>query len=281
MSDSTLIRKQKGMREFKWILAFALALLVAYTALYEYELFPEFWSNLFSNFLMILAAGFSAFFATLIFIRYEPADAPRPIWMLLAIGLWLWTIAESIWTVYNTLYIEVGITYADICWVVAYFLFAGAVFLQYRLVFHHTQRQDILWLSLWAVCTLLLTGLIAWVLVVFVEEEYGLPLWIASFYPAADFAIGLAALNIVRHFRQGALGYPWLGLLLFAIADMNYAFLELGGFYTWSVIAGNRWSMIADITYVSAYLFVGIGCVAQCFLLRYGPIYKNTRLSRN
>lgn len=277
MGEDTLVRKKKGLREFWQMLAFALVILILVTLLYNYEPFSEYWNDLLSNFFTIFVAGFSAVFATLVFLRYEKSDAPRAIWMQLAIGLWLWTLAEFIWAAYNMLYGEVRINIADLFWVGAYGFFAYAVYLQYQLVFRPTKRQNILWTSLWAAFAVLLTIFIAWELVTFVEEDQGLPLWVASFYPAADIAVGLAALRIFHRFRGGALGYPWLGLFIFGIADMLYAVLDLGGFYTSSVNSGNLWSMVSDVIYTAAYLFVGLGCFAQLLLLRYGPIFMTTR----
>lgn len=274
MGDNTLIRKRKGIRELWWMLLFIFAILSFTAILYQFEPFSEFWNNLLSNFLTIFSAGFSAGCATLVFRRYEPTDAPRIVWRLLAIGLWSWTFAEFIWAIYNMRYGEVGITSADFFWTAAYGLFFGAVYFQYQLVFRPTKRQSFLWISLWVSAAFLLTILTAWMLVNFVEEDWGLPLWISSFYPAADFVIGLAALRIARRFRGGALGYPWLGLFVFAIADMFYAVLEMGGFYTWSVNAESIWSMVADITYMAAYFVVGFGCFVQLLLLKYGPIFK-------
>ena len=108
------------------------------------------------------------------------------------------------------------------------------------------------------------------------DEEWNFPLLLSSFYTAADLAIGLATLYIVRSFRGGVLGYPWLGLFIFAIADMFYAVLEFGGFYTWSINQGNAWSMVADVIYIAAYLFIALGCFSQLVLLKYGPIFINT-----
>lgn len=277
MNENILVRKQKGLREFWLLFAFAFFVLILVTLLYVYEPFSEFWNDLFSNFSLIFVAGFSAVLSTRVFQRYEPSDSPRMIWRQFSIGLWLWTLAELIWAGYNMIYGEVRINIADLFWVAAYVFFGHAVYLQYHLVFRPAKRQNFLWTSLWALSAFSLTFGIAWLLIHFVHEENGLPLLIASFYPAADFAIGVAALHIFRSFRGGALGYPWLGLFGFAVADMLYAVLDLGGFYSWSVNAGNLWSMAADITYTAAYLFVALGCFAQLLLLRYGPIFKNMK----
>ncbi len=265
------------MREFQGIAALAALLFAAAIVLYTAEPFDEFWNDLLANFLFIFAAGYSAVFALLAFRQYQPADAPRDIWALLAAGLWAWTLAEALWAVYNILYGEVGVAFADLLWAGAYLLFGAAIYLQYQLLYRPTPRFNLVVFSLWGLGTLALTASLVWLLSVFAEAERGFPLWVAAFYPAADFAVGLAAANIVYRFRGGALGYPWLGLFVFAAADIMYAVLETSGFYSWSVNAGNLWSATADLVYLLAYLVVGLGCAAQWLTLKYGPIFRKKR----
>ena len=273
MGDTTLMRKKKGKREFWRMFAFAILILFFYTILYVYEPFSTYWNDLFSGFFTIFAAAFSAVFATLVFRRYEVSDAPRWIWLHFSIGLWLWALAEFIWVAYPLFYGEARINSADFFWIIAYAFFGYAVYLQYQIVFRPTPRRNIFWVSAALALAVILTCLTVWLLETFVHQDSGLPLWIAAFYPVADLVVGLAALRIVVRFRGGALGYPWLGLFIFAIADMLYAIRDISG------IGGdsNVLSAVADITYLTAYLFVGLGCFAQLLLLRYGPVFTITR----
>ncbi len=274
MSENTFIRKKKGRRELWQMFVFVILILTLVSLLYIYEPFSDRWNDLLSNFFTIFSAAFSATCATLVFLRYESSDSPRPVWMYFSIGLWLWVFAELVWAVYNLIFVEVRINIADVFWVGAYGFYAYAVYLQYQIVFHPSKRENILWTSLWVVFVFSLTALTARLLVTYVNEDSGLPLWVSAFYPAADIAVGLVALRIFFKFRGGALGYPWLVLFIFGFADMLYAVVDMGGFYTWSINEGNLWSMVADVAYIAAYLFVGLGCFVQLLLLRYGPIFK-------
>lgn len=269
MSDSFIARKSKGLREFWQLFLFAIVILTLVTILYGFEPFSDFWNNFLSNFVMVFAAGLSAALATRVFMRYAPSDSPRNVWMQFALGLWLWTLAEVVWGYYILRQVEVDLTIADLFWVSAYGLFGYAVQIQYQIVFHPGKRENIFWVAVWTGVAFSLTFFIAWLLVRFTSETWGLSLLVAAFYPAADIAVGLSALRIVMRFRGGALGYPWLGLFVFAIADMLYAVLQFSGAYSWSAVA--------DTVYIAAYLFVALGCYAQLLLLRYGPIFTTIR----
>lgn len=276
MSDATLTKRRNGLRKFQGMLLFAFLFLISVTLLYVFEPFSDFWNDLFSNIAAIFPAGLCAVLASQVLLRYSPSDQPRRVWVHLSIGLWLWTIAEVIWGYYNMMIGEVSINIADLFWVLAYGFFGYAVYIQYQIIFHPDKRLNTIWTMLWIATTFILMLGIAWLLVRFTDESWGFPLLLASFYPAADIAIGLSAIRIVWRFRGGALAYPWIGLSSFSIADTLYAFVEFSGLYAWSVSQGNFWSTTADVSYVAAYLFVALGCYAQLLLLKHGPIFTIT-----
>ena len=91
-----------------------------------------------------------------------------------------------------------------------------------------------------------------------------------AFYPAGDLTLALAAIWLTRNFQGGALGRPWIGLLVFAFADLMYAWLQLSGAYAWSLEQGSLLSGFSDIVYFSAYLILGIGSFSQWLFLKYG-----------
>jgi hypothetical protein len=141
------------------------------------------------------------------------------------------------------------------------------------LLFPPEPGQVLQWLGVWMASILFLTAIIAWLLARFTHQPWSLELIVGAFYPAADIVISLASLRIVQRFGNGALGLPWIGLFVFAVSDLLYAVLEASGAYSWSVTNGNLLSAVADITYLAAYLFVGLGCYAQLLLLRHGPMF--------
>jgi len=273
MPDNTQTRRRNARNAFVRAGFAAVVVVVLYTLLYLTEPFSPFVNSLASNIVIVGVAATSMTLAVLTSRRYDPADSPRAIWSQLAIGLGLWTVAELIWAAYNLTFGEVGFTIADLFWVLAYFFFIRALFIQYRLLFSPSRTQSFRWIVLWVVSILSLTVMIAWLLTRFTEEQWGLPLIVGAFYPAADFVIGLVALGIVHRFRGGALGLPWIGLLVFAFADLLYAVLDFTGTYSWSVTNANPLSTVADVTYIAAYLFIVLGCYAQLLLLRNGPFF--------
>ena len=91
-----------------------------------------------------------------------------------------------------------------------------------------------------------------------------------AFYPAGDLTLALAAIWMTRNFQGGALGRAWIGLLVFTVSDLLYAWLQLSGAYAWSLDQGNLVSGVSDIIYFSAYLVLGIGSFSQWLFLKYG-----------
>jgi hypothetical protein len=102
-----------------------------------------------------------------------------------------------------------------------------------------------------------------------------LEIFVNAFYAVGDVALGLGALLIAYAFRNGALGRPWLGLLIFAFSDLLYAWLEASGLYAWSIAEGNILTTITDATYFGAYLAIAFGCYLQLILLSHGPRLKH------
>ncbi|HLO18009.1 MAG TPA: hypothetical protein VK206_24475, partial [Anaerolineales bacterium] len=198
------------------------------------------------------------------------SDAPRRVWGSFAVGLWLWVIAESVWGYLNVTQGEVAEGPADIFWITSYFFLGRALFLQFQILVRPTVRE------LWNRVLIALLFLLALCLLIFSmlsPTSTGTDKWdvaINSFYPAADLLLALVAFWLARHFIGGAFARPWLGLLVFTFADLMYAWLEISGMYSWSVDQGNLFSTIADITYLSAYVVLGLGALSQWVFLKYG-----------
>ena len=273
MMNRELLR-QRAMRQMGWAIAAATAILLFYGFLYFAEPFSDFWNNLLSNLLNVLSAALSAIVATVIWRQYEVSEPPRRIWGPFAAALWLWTVAEVIWGYFNMTVGEVNTGLPDVFWVSAYGLFAWALFAQFHLLFRPDParaRTRLVWVLAGVAA---LTALTVLLLSFFTGEASDLSAWVNGFYPAGDLAIGLAALALVRAYRQGALGYPWIGLLVFTAADLLYAWLAMSGAYDWSLENRSFISAIADLSYLAAYLTVAVGCFAQLLLLRYGPVFR-------
>jgi hypothetical protein len=218
----------------------------------------------------VVASATNAIIATLIWKRYDPVDAPRRIWVQLAIGLWLWSAAELIWGYLNVTQGEVPEGIADVFWISGYFFFAYALFVQYRILAHPT-RAEIGRLTLAVILSLVvLYALIYSIFTAAIGEPVNMGTAINAFYPAGDFLLALVAVWLARHFRGGAFARPWWGFLAFSLADWLYAWIEMSGLYSWSVDHANILSTITDVVYLSAYLVFSLRILSQWALLKDG-----------
>ena len=78
------------------------------------------------------------------------------------------------------------------------------------------------------------------------------------------------AIWLLRSFQGGALGRPWIGLLIFSITDLMNGWLQLSDIYAWSLEQGNFLSSLSDILYFSAYLALALGAFSKWVFLKYG-----------
>jgi hypothetical protein len=277
VKDSKVMRFKRGRRAFKWAVSISIVLVILYALLYQFAPFSQFVNDLSTNLLNIGVAIICVLLATLVRGRYSEDEAPRGIWTNLAISLWLWALAELIWAYYNMIIGEVGFTIADAFWAVGYVFLFIALFIQYCILFRPTPRRLVLAITLTITSLVLVMLASGWILARYINMTLDIETLVFIFYPAADLIIASSALYLARRFRMGALGFPWLGLFVFAFADLLYAWLDFTGMYTWSVNEGNLFSGIADVTYFAAYLAIGLGYYAQWLLLQYGPIFNVKR----
>ena len=165
---------------------------------------------------------------------------------------------------------EVPVGVPDFFWVVAYYFLGQALLSQYKILVHPTRSEltsrvirSVLFLCVaWA----LIFSVLMWL---DLSSSVGDTL-VNAFYPAGDLTLALAAIWLTRNFQGGALGRPWIGLLVFSFSDLMYAWLQLSGAYAWSLDQGNLVSGFSDIVYFSAYMVLAIGSFSQWLFLKYG-----------
>lgn len=250
----------------------AVGLAVIYSYIYFREPFSPFTNTLLADILTVSASVFSAVSASLIWNIYEKTDAPRRVWGYFALGLWIWVIAELTWS-YGNLTLpngEVPVGVPDVFWIFAYYFLGQALLSQYKILVHPARNELISRLTR----SLLFFGG-AFVLIFSILEWFALSdsvgdTLVNAFYPAADLTLALTAIWLTRNFQGGALGRPWIGLLVFTFSDLLYAWLQLSGAYAWSLDRGNWVSGFSDIVYFSAYLVLGIVSFSQWLFLKYG-----------
>lgn len=246
---------------------------VAY--IYAYQVAPSsFWQKLYLDWSTPFVALLGAILASHIWQRFDPTDRPRAVWRNLALGLWLWAVAEVIWAIYIQVQGEVpAISLADVPWTAAYFFFGAALLQQYRVVFRPTVAQERRFIAAALVAIALLsiagTAVLRWIIG---TPEGSLATFLNVFYPLGDLALAVTALTLARAFDGGRWARPWVALLVFTVADAMYTVLLLSGLYAFSVESGNVLSLIADTIYLDAYIVLALACHAQLLLLRHPPI---------
>lgn len=230
------------------------------------------WNDFWLDILTILPALLGALLATLVTRSYQRSEPARGIWLYFSIGLWLWCLAEIVWTVYNLTLGDVPTpSIADLLWFIGYVAFSIAIFRQYHLIYRPSRQKEYLitgaiWLGI-----LFLSSLITWMVAGFDITAVTFSGLVNIFYPVVDLAVAVAVLYLVRTFGRGAMMRPWLGLFIFAFADSIYAVLYETGIYTFTALTGNAASIAADTVYMAAYLSLTLGLFFQFLLVNYGP----------
>jgi hypothetical protein len=255
-----------------WLALLGAGLIIAvYIYLYVGQPLPEPWNTNLGNLLVSLAAIGSALAATLNWRRFSSADpGPRGVWGNMAVALWLWAVGETIFFINYLVETEPPfLTAADIFWMVGYVFFAGALIHQYHLVYRSTRlKEALITLGVVGGCLVLSIAITVTLKQLALSEKTWLETLVSVLYPILDLAVGLAALRLVFAFGGGLWSRPWIGLFVFALADSLYAWLEATGLYAAFSAAGNPMSLVADVTYLAAYLVVAIACYSQLLLLQ-------------
>jgi hypothetical protein len=247
-------------------LVFMVAILAGYVFVYQTSPFLDEWNN----FLLTWAAPFSAALAAVgsaVVLRYySKKDKPYLVWLYFTIGMWVWVLAESVWSYLFFTTGEVPILgLSDALWFVGYGLLTAALHSQYQLVY----QKKISWWKVAGVWVGMM-ALTPAILVLF-QSEFTLENFVAYLYPVIDFVLCVASFRLFVTFGAGKLSRPWIGLFVLGISDSVYAWLEVTGQYQASSDAGTWLSLLADTTYVAAYLILAIGFLIQYLLLRLGP----------
>jgi hypothetical protein len=185
-------------------------------------------------------------------------------------GLWLWVAAEISWGVINMLHDQVALGWPDVFWITAYGVLGLALYSQYQALFNPSVPKLINRTIISVLFVIGFTLLVSSLFTSAAGTEHRLNAVVNSFYPVADMLLAVIALKLARNFGGGAFSRPWMGLIVFAISDLLYAWLEISGMYTWSVVEGNFYSTIADVSYVIAYLVMGLALLYHWLFLKYG-----------
>jgi hypothetical protein len=259
----------------KWLAVFIVfASLAAYLYLYQADPFPEGITDLVTSGMICAAAFAAAIVSTRVWMRYGKETPSRRIWMHYFLGLLGWAVAEAIWLYEYAVDGNYVLGPADPFWVVSYLFFVAALYGQYVLIYRPARSSSLAFLALSIVASFMFTYLYALWLSGTNDRDISLEILVSAFYAIGDMGLVIGALWLVFVFRDGALGRPWIGLVVFAFSDLLYSWLETSGLYAWSIAESNPLTVITDATYLAAYLAVAFGCYLQWLLLTYGPRMK-------
>lgn len=240
-------------------------LVTAYITLYQFTPLEPGLNDIVLNSIITLGAFAAAYMASLIFLRYQAGDQPRRVWSNVMIAGWLWFLGELLWQIY-AYYGDVPVpSVADACWVGGFVFFTLAFYHQYTIIDPAKKETFRTYaIAIWLVVLLIPAVFLS------VTDSFAVNSYIEFYYPFADLAVGIAGLALVFVFRGGALMRPWLGLMVFGLSDLLYAWAEKTEMYAASSESGNILSLVIDTSYLAAYLILGFGFLGQWILLRYG-----------
>lgn len=246
--------------------AISVLMVAAYVLLYQYMPLEAALNDLLLNSIITLGALISALVATTIGSWFSREDQPRRIWLGIMGAGWMWFLGELSWQVIVTLRGDVPVpSLADFFWVGGFFFFTYAFYHQYTLI-APAKKDTIRTFAIGAWLVALLLPAVYLTLV----DSFTVANYVEFYYPLADLAVGLAGLALVFIFRGGALMRPWIGLMVFGMSDLLYAWAEKTNLYAISAENGNLLSLVIDTTYLAAYLIMGLGFLGQWILLKYG-----------
>ncbi len=238
----------------------------AYIFFYQFSPLDDSQTNLILNALTVSSASLSFVAVMLLVLNYLPSDKPFGIWVDFASGLFMWMVAEIVWSYYAMSMDEVpspGL--ADIFWVGGMLFFTLGMYRQYRLV---AQASPKFWVIplFWTIVMI-----VTYFVLLATGSEVSSENYIEYFYAVSDFGIGLIALRLLLYFNGGVFARPWIGMFVFGVSDALYAVANASGLYSFSITTGNWISLLVDTTYIIAYLFLALSFFAQYLLLRFGP----------
>ncbi len=222
--------------------------------------------------LFVVAALWSTVTAGMLWFAYRPDPGLGRVWFSFTVALGLWTLAEGTWAIQALLSDYTGLGIADIFWISGYLFFGIALYAQYKLILLPPKWQGRIVFAVILLLSLMLSSSFAPVLARSRGETLNIEHWLAALYPVGDLAIGAGALYIAYIFRGGMFNRPWMAMILFAIADSLYAWLNLNQVEN-LLESGNLGLYISDSLYLTAYLTLGLACFMQWLILRYGFFY--------
>jgi hypothetical protein len=220
---------------------------------------------------IIVMAGFSAVMSLLLARSYGKGEVLRTIWLLLGLGLALWTIGEALWA-YNELIVQADELFpgpADYVWTVGYIPLFAALYLRYRSLATVPERNRLVVLIVIFAILLAVASYFVLYPILTDPEMSVFEIFISVLYPVGDLAIALGAGLIFLVLTGGALSRPWMmiaaGFLFLSAADLIFTYAEWQELYAGGE-GTNLISALVDVPYYTGYVIIAFGVYLQARL---------------
>ena len=259
--------------------------MLLYSGIYVNHPFSSNVNDILLNTIYIISVASPAWIASAVRDIYDKNDSPARIWVYFSIGFWAWTVAEIAWIGYNMLVGGVPqVNLSDPFYLAGYILMTFAVASQYRQTrYQAAMSERALVLLMW------LTMLLVSVLIFFATELSLSPSLSAAeelgrflnvLYGVGDMTLALAALILITRFQGGALGRPWWGFVILALADVFYGLLIQSGSYGNHTLIGDLLRLVSTLIYMLSYLVIAYSFLRQYVLLKFGPTETSPTVPR-
>ncbi len=184
---------------------------------------------------LIILAGIAAVLFALVSRHFKwLSTKPGQTALIIAIGIVIFTIAESIYYGYELLVISGTLSevpdpsIADIFYISGYIPFMTALWLNIRTIkMQFTRSIFLLWIALSIGATIAIGLFVAFPLI---GAEITLAEIVYAIYPLEDLVLIILILVIILKFKSGEISRPWMvliaGIIVEAIGDLYYYYVE-------------------------------------------------------
>lgn len=188
------------------------------------NLFSKDLANVFSNFANVGTSLVLSVLSIMILVKNRLSSIHGKAWLLFAVGVMCWFIAETIWMTYEIAFDDIPFpSEADFFWVLGYPAFFAFLILYIKPLKNAISKKMIVGTSL---ASIVLLGLS--VSSLYESSTFNLETIIAFSYPVADSIILVPCLIGIALFLGGKVNLMWtlfcMGMISFVVADTTYAF---------------------------------------------------------
>ncbi len=242
-----------------------LALMAVYVAINLFQIGSDAFIINLNNFLVIPLALGTALLSWLLWRQTQSVKQHHALWMGLAAGWTMWSIAEVYWAIASLSSQEIPYpSWADFFWLAGYVPMVYALWSRLRSIPRaSTAAQKAL---LWVLVALVLGFTIGFIFVpIIAEGDWSAPVETAMnfAYPLADTIVLILVLRLLFGLQQGMYGQAWrwiaVGFMLCTLSDLLFTYATRMDLYYPEQQANFLSTMAIDVPYILSYLLYAIG----------------------